>query len=158
MINLISGIISPISVAALPVMASAFVNNNKEKLSDSLNKTLAITVALSAPPCVIYFLYSFDILDILFDSSSSVIGAEPLTILSIALLILNILTVVNTYHEATKRVLVSVKSLLIGCISKGLLGYILIVACGMGINGAAYATVFSYVLALIYSVSKIRRG
>lgn len=158
MINLISGIISPISVAALPVMASAFVNNNKEKLSDSLNKTLAITVALSAPPCVIYFLYSFDILDILFDSSSSVIGAEPLTILSIALLILNILTVVNTYHEATKRVSVSVKSLLIGCISKGLLGYILIVACGMGINGAAYATIFSYVLALIYSVSKIRRG
>ena len=157
MVNLVMSVLTPISVSALPALAEHYIKGDKNSLERGLNNTVTLSTLLCAPCAVAYLLYSFEILDLLFSSQSSVVGAEALSILSVSLYLLCILTVTNTYHEATGRVGVSVKSLIIGCISKGIFGYILIGVPALGVNGAAIATVISYIISLCYSSSKIDR-
>lgn len=157
MINLLMAVLTPISVSALPKLTEHYLKKDYPKLEKTLNVTLTVSTILCAPCAVAYMLYGFEILDILYSSQSSVKGAEALSILSMAVYLLCILTVVNTYHEATGKVRVSVISLILGCFVKIVFGFILIGYPSIGINGAAMATVISYFASLVYSLSRLER-
>ena len=97
-----------------------------------------------------FLLYSFDLLDILFDSSQSVLGSSLLVLISPSMFLLPLLTVVNTVHESNKNIKAVCVSLGVGVIVKTLLS-ILLVPTSLGIHGAAISTTVSYIVSLIIS-------
>ncbi len=151
MLNLVSSVLMPISVAALPELVSL---NKKDSGEDSvLNSGINIIIFLATPCMLIYNLFSFDILDLLFSSSSSVIAAELLSIISPAVILLPLLNLVNTALESQGKIMSSVVSLSVGAVFKFLTTYFLIKNPSVGINAVPIGTVLSYAVSLIISLT-----
>ena len=149
MIGLVSSLLLPISLALLPKLASS---HSTDEFKDTLGMSWEITLLLATPIFCGYFLYSFDILDILFPSFTSAIGADSLTALSFAALLLPLLTVVNTALEANGRVGNALLSMSIGVLLKTIINALLIPNCNFGIVGAAFGTVISYAFSIVFSM------
>jgi stage V sporulation protein B len=98
------------------------------------------------------YFYSFDLLDILFSTQSSAIGAEMLMVLSLGICLLSSLNVLNTALESKGKIGTTVVSLLLGCAVKLAVSYFLIGKNGVGILGAPLGTVVSYAVSLAVSM------
>ncbi len=151
MINLVIAVLTPLAVALLPRLITHHVRGDMKSFTQDLNKSLSITAFLAAPCAFIYHYFAFDVLDILFSSSASALGAQTLTSLSVSVYFLAILTVLNTAHEAIGNLKIPIISVICGAVVKLILGYILITNFKLGILAAPIGTVFSDIIGCIIS-------
>jgi stage V sporulation protein B len=135
----------------MPRLSTFWVSGERENFSLNLNRLITVTLLISVPASLAFYLYSFDLLDVLFSVNSSAVGAEMLICLSLGVCSLTLLTVMNTALESQGRVGVTVFSLLIGAATKFAVSYLLIGVSGLGILGAPIGTVISYTVSLIIS-------
>ena len=149
MIGLVSALLLPISSAILPRLASLV--NDEETFINSLSGVMRIGIAIASPIMLIYGLYAFEILDILFTTESSAVGAPALSVLSCAALLLPTLNLVNTALEARGKTVRVLISLLCGAMLKAVIGVIFIPRENFGIIGAAAGSVISYFFSLALS-------
>ncbi len=152
MLNMVIALISPIALAYLPKLSDSYLNGNSNEFKKKASELLNFSNIVSILAACSFAFYSFDILDLLFSSNSSAIGAELLSALSLSVVLLSSLTVVNTVLESVGRVRYTIISLSVGSIIKMLFSYILITKCGYGIMGAPLATAISYAVSLSISV------
>lgn len=150
MVNLVISVISPIMLAFLPKLASAYVKRDVNESSDIFRRMILVNSAISIPSSFAFAFYSFEILDILFSVSSAAIGAELLAILALGLILLSLLTVINTALEAQGKIKHSVVSLVVGSAVK-LLGNIILIE-KLGMIGAPVSTVISYAVSFLLSI------
>lgn len=150
MINLVTSLLLPITVALLPTLAK--FNAKDRDFSYALDKAWSITLAFSLPAAIIYAFYSFDILDILFASHASSNGAQSLSILSASAVLLPLLTVINTALEASGKMGNALFSLTVGIILKIIASTFMIYILDLGIIGTAIGTVASHGLSLAVSM------
>ena len=155
MMNLVISIISPISIAALPLLANAHLKGKEEEFIVRLNKTITASVSIAAPCTLVLMLYPRETLDILYSDESSSVGAPMLKVLSPAILLLTVLTVVNTALEARTNIKIPVISLIVGAIAKIFVGYLLIGNERFGIIGAPIGTIISYAVSLLISLTAL---
>jgi stage V sporulation protein B len=159
MFNLAVSLITPVSIAFLPSMTRAYINNRKD-FSLVCGLTFGITAALTAPLAFGMMMYPREILSLLFEDSGAAIGSRPLLILSIGLFFYSALTVVNTALESMGLVRAPVYSMLVGCAVKLIVSLVLIRIPKYGIMGAPIGTVASYgvslAVALIYGSKKCK--
>lgn len=187
MLNLVVALLSPLTVALLPLISGAYSRgdgvtadatvdirerntaahrNNSVVLQRTGEKeivkhtasTLRLCAFITLPCAVAFLLYGGEILDILFSYSAATRGARLLRLLSPAACLLPALTILNTVHEGMKDVRTPMVSLLVGSVVKILLTCIF-VGGEMGIGGAAVSTVLSYVVSLFIShATLIKKG
>ena len=152
MFNLVIAVLAPIATSYMPKLSEHSLRGERDRFLYTLNQLLYVTLIISIPAALSFYFYSFDLLDILFSSQSSAVGAELLACLSLGLCFLSLLTVVNTALESQGRIKATVLSLLLGCIVKLVSSYFLIGKSTFGILGAPIGTVLSYGLSLSVSL------
>lgn len=157
MINLVVSILTPISVALLPSILSARVQENPSAIEQKLVSTLYITASLAAPCAMVFFFYPLEILDVLFDGASAALGAPLLSVLSFSAFLLPVLTVLNTGLEALGRIKASLASISVSVLFKFILSMLTVGNSKFGIAGIPISTTLSYSLSLITSIFLISK-
>ncbi|MBR7117216.1 MAG: oligosaccharide flippase family protein [Clostridia bacterium] len=152
MLTLITSLLTPVTAALLPKLVSAHNLNDTEAFNTSLNTAWKITVLIAIPAALIYYLYAFELLDLLFASSSTVNAFECLILLAPSAILLPLLNIVNTALESKGKLFESLISLLFGIAVKIIVSIILVGKSGIGIIGAAIGTSFSYLFSLCMSL------
>ena len=152
MLNLALSIISPISIAFLPMFTRAIATNDLELHKESEESALKLASYIASPMLVGLIAYSKEILSLLFPSSSIEAGAMLLCLLSPAIIFSSPLLVVNNSLEAGGRVRAPLISMSCGCVVKIIASFLLIRNPAFGISGAPIGTVSSYATALLVSV------
>lgn len=158
MVNLITSLLMPISVAYLSRLSSLKHIGDTSGFNTGLKNTIKLISIFSIPCAFAYYFYAFDLLDILFDTSSAAIGFEMLVFLSGAVILLPVLNMLNTALEACGRVHGTIVSLLVGIFVKAGLTYFFVGNNALGILGAPLATVIGYVVSILISSELLRRN
>lgn len=150
--NLAIAIITPISIAFLPIFTSSIASKNFTQLNEAEESSIKLTSLLTAPMTVGLIAFSNEILTLLFPKSEIEIGAMLLCLLAPATVFFSLLLIVNNSLEAGGRVRAPLISMSIGCIVKITVSLLLIKNPSFGISGAPIGTVLSYCTALIISL------
>ena len=152
MFNLALAILTPISIAHLPLFTNAISKNDTEALIDSENNSIELSTFIAAPLTIGLITYSKEILEILFPSSEIRIGSALLSLLAPAIILSSFLLIVNNALEAGGRVRAPLISMSMGCVVKIFISILLIKNPSFGISGAPIGTVLSYLTALVISI------
>ena len=151
MLNLAMSVISPISIAFLPILTRCIVSSDTDGFKRTEKSAISFCQILAAPMMIGLMVYSKEILAMLFKSSEIEIGARLLCFIAPSIFFYSLLLIVNTILEAAGRVRAPLISMTIGSIVKIGVSYYLIVVADMGIVGAPVGTVLSYAVALLIS-------
>ena len=100
MLNLALAIISPISIAFLPMFTRAIASRNFELLRNFEESAFRLAAFIASPMLVGLIVFSKEILSILFPSSDSHIGAMLLCLLCPAIVFSSSLLIINNSLEA----------------------------------------------------------
>lgn len=150
MFNLVLSLISPISVAFLPVFSRAYINNRKN-FDKCVNMSLELMAYATAPMCIGLMVYSEEILALIFGREAAEVGAPMLVVLAPGLIFMSAILIVNSALEASGSVRVPVYSMLFGSALKILVSFLLLGNRQYGIIGAPLGTVVCYAAALVFS-------
>ena len=152
MFNLAISIITPISVAYLPILTRCAVGGDTEGLIMAERGALDFTAILSAPMTVGMVVFAKEILGLLFPGSEINIGASLLVLIAPAILFSSLLLVTNTSLEAQGKVKAPLVSMIFGSLAKIIVSFVLIAKTELGILGAPIGTVATYAVALFVSL------
>ena len=152
MLNLAISIVTPVSVAFLPVFTRARAGNDRMLLSRALGDSIRLSSALSAPLFVGISAFSAEILTMLFPDMDIRLGAPLLCLLMPALVFATPLLILNSALEANGFVKAPVISMLVGSALKLLVSFLLLGNEDFGISGAPIGTVVSYAAGLSVSL------
>ena len=151
MLMLVSAVVTPICIPLLPRLTEINRNGDSAAFSCELGSAIGKMCLICVPSAICFALFPFDILDILFSPQDSILGGELLALISPSVILLPVLTAVNTALEASGRIGSTVASLIVGSVFKSVIGIYLISTPAVGIHGAAISTTASYLVSLIYS-------
>lgn len=152
MASLVSTLIAPITTAMLPILASTFIQNSTGEYNKHFYDALALTSLISVPAAIIFALFPTELLSVIFEQSSAVLGAPFLMALAPGVLILGPLTVLNTAIEAAEKPTVVLISLGFGAAVKLLIGVALLKYTDAGVLAAPIGTSASYLAS--YTVAR----
>lgn len=151
MFNLVAAVISPISVAALPLFSKFFALNDKDGFKTTLKGAVDISAFFTVPCALGCMFFAEDVLKLLFEDASAAVAAPLLSLLAPAMIFMTALTIVNTSLEAAGHMSVPLISMSIGAIAKVFVTYFLVGSEVYGIFGAPIGTVVFYFAALLAS-------
>lgn len=154
MLNLVVSVLSPISVALLPRLVEDNASRDTNAFNIHFLSGMKATMLLAVPCAFAFFLYPFDLLDILFDSTAAAVGAPTLMLIAPSVLFLPYLTMLNTALEAEGMAVKSTLALFVGAIAKSIVTLLLLPR--IGIYAAPIGTALSYLVSIIISSSFLR--
>ena len=152
MFNLAMSLISPITIATLPTIASSYSKGDLTELVDAEKNALDLTSLMAAPMMVGLIIFAKEILTVLFKNSNIDLGVPLLILISPSIYFSSLLIMVNSFLESYGYVKAPMISMLFGGIAKTLAAYFLIKDPRIGISGAPISTVLSYGIALSISL------
>jgi stage V sporulation protein B len=152
MFNLAMSLISPITIATLPTIASSYSKGDLTELVDAEKNALDLTSLMAAPMMVGLIIFAKEILTVLFKNSNIDLGVPLLILISPSIYFSSLLIMVNSFLESYGYVKAPMISMLFGGIAKTLAAYFLIKDPRIGISGAPISTVLSYGIALSVSL------
>lgn len=152
MFNLALTVISPLTVAFFPPLRNAFLTENAERIKRIETSLFELSSFLSAPMLLGLFVYSEEILSMLFKNSQTEEGSNLLRLLTPAIFFASLLGVVNTTLEASGKIKAPLISMAIGSFIKIPISVFLITKTPLGIGGAAVSSVVCYAIALMVSL------
>ena len=152
MLNLAMAVISPISIAYLPVFTKCCVTADNKGLMKTQRSAIELTAFMAAPIMIGLMTFSKEILALLFPKSGIIVGSKLLFLIAPSILFSSVLLIINTILEAKGMVKAPLISMSIGGIIKIASSYFLIANTNLGILGAPVGTVLSYAAALFVSI------
>ena len=153
MFNLAIAVITPVSVAYMPILARARAKEDEELLERSIRSALEFSAFLSAPLLVGLFCYSSEALHLLFGNTGNELGSKLLLLLLPSVFFTSNLLITNSLLEACGVVKAPVLSMLVGGALKVFVSFFLIRNPEYTIAGAPIGTVVSYASALAVSLA-----
>lgn len=159
--NLPQAISTAIAMSLIPVIANAFVKNDKLKLDKASNMGVKISLIIAFPCGVGMFILARPILELLFPSighESIQTSTALLQILSISIIFSILIQIFTAILQSVNKQNKPVKNLFIGLIIKVILSYILIGIPSINIKGSAYSTICVYLFVAILNYNDIRRN
>lgn len=157
MFTLVTTLIAQISTSLLPAITEGIKNGDLTGNREKIRFALLLSFLISIPAATYYFIYPREVLTILFEESSVVLGAPFLSSIAPSVLLIGPLTIANTVLEAKGKFITPVISLSVGSFIKIIVSYILIKHTEIGIIGASIGTFSSYLIPLIIAISILRR-
>ena len=155
MYNLIISVLTPISVAFLPIFIRSHVKEDIQLRDSSLKSSLDLTAIICAPMVIGIMAYPGEILSLLFGNIGISDGAPLLLLMMPAAVLMSLLLIANSLLESRGDVRAPVFAMLIGCILKLVITYFLVGNSDYGISGAPIGTVVSYGIALFIAVRRL---
>ena len=152
MFNLVVSLITPFFIASLPLLSRSYTRGDIWGFENQVCFCMKKAFFISVPSSVAFIFYSKEILSLIFDSTSSEIGAPLLSILAPSLIFLTGQTMVNTALEASGHYKAPIITMLIGVIPKISASYFLIGNSSVGILGAPIGTVLCYATGFVSSL------
>lgn len=152
MFNLAVALISPISIAFIPVFTRAYHQKQHELLEESFKSALKLSSFLAAPMMLGLVFFGREILSMLFPKSGVEIGSSLLFLISPAIIFSSVLIITNSFLEACGKVKAPMLSMSVGALAKVIVSYMLLKDPDVGISGAPIGTVVCYAVALICSM------
>ena len=162
MYGLISGFCSPliafpqiftqaVSVSLVPAIAGYAALKNRERIQENVGLAYRTTMIMAFPCAFGMFALSEPILLLLFGAQpeSAREAAPILQIMAVGVVFLAIVQTSTGILQAVGRQTLPVKHLLLGCVAKGVLTYILVGIAAVNVKGAAIGTVVAYIIAMI---------
>ncbi|WHH57609.1 polysaccharide biosynthesis protein [Petroclostridium sp. X23] len=154
MFSLPPTLIVAISTSIVPAIASAYAVNNLRQAKKTTESALRITLLFALPSAVGLSILSGPILQLVFHDA----GAEQLlNILGYAVVFVSMVLVTNALLQATGRVMIPVRNMLIGGIIKIITNYILVGIPGMNINGAPIGTNICYFIIIVLNLIEVKK-
>ena len=150
--NLALSVISPISIAFLPIFTKSYSRGDTPTLKSSISSSLEFTALLSAPIVFGTLVYAEDILSLLFGNIGISLGAFLLRLLIVGVIFMSLILIINSSLEAMGNVRVPVIAMLVGSIFKLIISYFLIGNSNYRVAGAPIGTVISYMASLMVSL------
>lgn len=151
-LGLCIALVSPISVAVLPKLTSAYAKCDLSEYYKNLTHAIALTSFVGAGLTFGCMYFSYDCLSLIFPQNSASIGAPYLSMLSVSFILAGVLICVNTALEAGGKTSAPLISMGIGAVVKICASYILTGNEKFGIGGAAIGTALFYGTALTVSL------
>ena len=139
-----------IVTSLLPSIAAT--NGNIKMQEKRINQSYEIGLIISIPLTMIFFVFSNEILRLLFPNASS--GGEILRISSLQIVCVTVEQISNTILNGIGKTIVPIKSIAIGVLLKAILNRILVPKVNFifgGTTGAAFATLACHFTACLFS-------
>lgn len=127
------------ATALVPAISSAKAVNDIKTIKNKISFSLLITILIGLPCTIGLFIFSDEIISLLFPNASS--GGELLAISSITVIFVVITQTLNGALQGLGKVSVPMVATAIGLVTKIILNVILIRIPELGINGAAISSI-----------------
>ena len=144
-----------IAITLLPKIASA---RNESEIKNRLKQSLRISMIISIPIFLIYFLYSDQLIKLLFPKAPA--GGEILKISSFSILFITIEQIANVTLQGLGKTIKPVISITIGIIAKTILNLLLVSRYDFilgGTKGAAFSTIVCHFIVSFISLVQLNR-
>ena len=151
-------IINTATLASLPIIAASYSSNNLTEMEDAASAMLKISLFISIPAFVASLFFPFEILNLIFEESSAVVGAIFLSALAPGILFYSVLAYSNTVLEGVGKVNHAMTSLIIGAVIKCIISYLLIGNERFGALGAPIGTSVSYLVSALISLHILNKN
>lgn len=135
------------ATALVPAISSAKAKNDIDTIKNKISFSLLITILIGLPCTVGLFIFSEEIINLLFPNASS--GATLLQISSITIIFIVITQNLNGALQGLGKVITPMIATGLGLIAKIILNLILIKIPEIGVNGAAIASIVNNVIVCI---------
>jgi stage V sporulation protein B len=149
--SFVLSLLTPITVAVLPVLRKHFINGEKGLFKKTLNDTFRTCTFLVTPCMFGLVFFAKESLGLVFPKESATIAAPLLAITSVGMLFSIWHIIANTALEAGGNIKAPLISMLISCAVKLSVSYVLIGDPDYGILGAPIGTVASYATSFLIS-------
>ncbi len=146
MSHLPSVFIYPIAASLVPYLSSELASGRRERAARLSESALRFASVITLPAMLGFALFGGRLLSIFFRAESAALAAPTLAVLAPSVFFLGLTTVTNAILEANGRAGATLRSMLLGALVKGVIGYFLIGDSRFGIYGAAIGTVACYAL------------
>ncbi len=157
MLSLITCLINPIALAALPVITRCFSEKNYKEIEKCLDSSLKLSFFVASPAFFMFLFFSNETLLSIFENSSVILGAPFLCFLAPSVIFYAILTSANAALEGMGMVKWAVISLVVGAAVKCITSFFIIGMSEIGALGAPIGTCASYLVSMIISLAVIGR-
>ena len=154
-INLPVSICYGVATATIPLISKQKSEKNKHK---SIKKSIFLTLILSVPSAIICYIFSFNIINILFKNlalEDKVISANLIKIMSIGVIFLSMLQSTNAILIGLNKQFYPILSMGIGVVLKIILEFVLIFNPKINIYGAGIALIACYFVANLLNLIRI---
>ncbi len=160
--NLVPTLVMTLGVSAIPVISGALAKKDYKTVNSSVNTVFRITMLIALPAGAGFFVLSGPILGILYGGGSDIsngipIAAPILALYGLMMAILALSSPLTNILQAVGRADVPVKALLLGCVFKIGLNYILIGIPRINLKGAVFGTAAFYLICIIYNYLVLRK-
>lgn len=152
MYNLAIALITPISVAFMPVFARYSSEGDLHSFRGSVRDSLDLTAVVAAPITIGLAVYSKEILTMLFGREAATLGAPLLVLLAPAVIFTSYILIFNSALESLGRPALATLSMAVCAIVKVITSGVLLGNSDFGISGAPIGTVVSYSAAFLISL------
>lgn len=156
MFSMVTMLLNPICTAAMPFFTERYSLRDIKGFRESITTSSKI-IAFITFPCFFAFLaFPSEILTVIFDRESAVLGASYLAALSPAVICFGFLMLTNTVLESAEKVKAATLSLCVGTVLKALISITLISNESFGLLAAPIGTVLSYLVSFLISYPIMR--
>ena len=153
LINLPVVISMSIATMLIPIISKYHKENNTYQVENSSNIALRLILIISIPCIAIYFIFSNDIINLLFSNGLKIgelnefqVASNMLKLASISILFISIVQITTTLLQAVNQTKVPVFNMLVCCSFKVLLTVVLVLVPNLNIYGAIVSTLVCYLL------------
>ncbi len=148
-----------VAVSLVPAISGYYKLNNTEKVQDTVRLGYRITMIMAFPCAFGIFVLAEPILRLLyFHQAQGCHDAMPtLMVMAISIIFLAHMQTSTSVLQSVGKQMIPVRNLAIGCVGKVIVTYVLVGIHVVNIKGAAFGTMFAYVVAMIlndYCVKK----
>lgn len=155
--NLIPTITLTLGISAIPALATAWANKNKQDIKVTVESTLRVTMMIAMPAGFGIAALARPILNLLYHSESAMFTiAEPLLIVyGIGLFLFAATSPMTNMLQAVGRMDIPIKSIFVGSCAKILLNFILIGNPAINIKGAPISTTVCYIIIFAINLTSL---
>lgn len=154
LIMLVSAFAALVSAGGAPRASIFMGQKNQEAAEKTLGNCFSLQIVVSLILTIILFLWNKELL-LAFGASENTIGyaSDYMSIYAIGTLFVQMTLGMNTFITAQGFTTISMVAVLIGAVSNIILDPLFIFALGMGVKGAALATILSQALSCIWVIA-----
>lgn len=151
--NLPPTIIVALSISIVPAIANALAGNNRLRAKATTESALRLTVLFSLPAGAGLFILAGPIVELIYRDR----GPENmLRILGTAVLFVSLVLLTNAMLQASRKVMVPVRNMLIGGFVKVIINYFVLAIPAVNINGAPIGTTVCYIIIAVLNLIEVR--
>ena len=154
MFNLIPTLITAISISIVPTIAASFATGKFAQAQNATERSLKVTILLTAPCAVGMALMAGPILQLVFRTTSA---ESTLSVLGYAIVFVSLVSLTNAILQATGHAVIPVVHMVAGGMVKVIVNYFLVGNPDINIVGAPIGTNLCYIVILVLNLVSIRK-